>query len=197
MISVAEQSKIDDELIQEYLSTHKLDSSLYANDFITHINWEIVPANEGDSTLTDIAVKDTITSGGVVYYSYYIKVEEGKNKDESEAKDLMVVDYREFLLDNSELSSSKDDPEALELEIKSRINGIRLGLKHFNTGIVPTDNVNYDPRSDIEGPGRGILIFPSGLAHGDLDLEDKQIKPNQPLRVDLVLYEKKDFPVEE
>lgn len=189
-LSAADQSKADEELIQKYLTTHKLDST--ATHPPSHINWEIVLASVGDSTLADIA--DTVTSviNGVEYYTYFIDIEEGKNSESGESKDLMVADYREYLLDGKELSSSIGSNRAIEMEISSRIEGLRQGLKLFFTGVRPEGDSDIDYRKDIEVPGRGIIFFPSGLGYGELG--NKEIAPNQPLRVDLVLYEKKNFP---
>ena len=189
----SEQSLIDDKIIVEYLSSHKLDSTATHPD--THINWSIIPANDGDKTLANIALKDSTTTGGVVYYYYYIEIEEGKNIEGGTAKDLIVVDFNEHLLDERLISSSADATDAVDLEIDSRINGIKIGLKHFFTGIIPVDDLEINYRTDTDVPGRGILIFPSGLGYKDIG--NSEIAPNQPLRVDLVLYTKKDFPEEE
>jgi hypothetical protein len=190
----AEQSEIDNKIIVEYLSSHKLDT--LASNPITNINWKIVPTVDSDTiSLADIALKDTVTSGGVVYYMYYIEVEEGANIEGDESTELMIVDYNEFLLDNRLLSSSEDDTDAVSLEINTRINGIKLGLKHFFTGILPTDDLGNNYRENTSVPGRGILIFPSGLGYKDIG--NDEIAPNQPLRVDLVLYTKRNFPEEE
>jgi hypothetical protein len=189
---VAEQSIIDDKIIVEFLRTHKIDSVNVHPP--THINWTIVDANQGDETLANTAIKDTVVVGGVVYYTYYIEITEGKNT-ESGTKDLMVVDYNEYLLDNTKLSSSEGNTDAVDLEIQSRIEGVQIGLNRFFTGIVPVDDIEFEYRTKTDVPGRGILIFPSGLGYKDIG--NDKIAPNQPLRIDLVLYDKKDFIIEE
>jgi len=192
--SDAEQSVIDDKIIVDYLSSHKLDSTATHPD--NHINWKIVETVAGDTlTLADIALKDSSTTGGVVYYYYFIEIEEGKNIEGDEASELMVVDFNEYLLDNTRLSTSEEDSDALELEINSRISGVKIGLQHFFTGVLPTDVLEPNYRVDTEVPGRGILIFPSGLGYKDIG--NDKIAPNQPLRVDLVLYTKTNFPEED
>ena len=191
--SAAEQSVIDNKIIVDYLNTHKIDST--ATHPPNHINWTIISANDGDETLADIAVKDSSTTGGVVYYYYYIEIKEGKNIEGEGSNDLIVVDFNEFLLDNTRLSTSENDVDALELEINTRISGVKIGLKHFFTGILSADNIEPNYRVDTDVPGRGILIFPSGLGYKDIGNE--KIAPNQPLRVDLVLYTKTNFPEEE
>ncbi len=191
-VSDAEQSLIDNKTLLEYLSTHKLDST--STHPANHINWKIVEAVDGDKeTLADIAVKDSSTTAGVLYYYYFIEIEEGKNV-EVESKDLVVVDFNEYLLDGTRLSTSENDADALELELNSRISGVRTGLKYFFTGVIPTTNINPNYRTDTEVPGRGILLFPSGLGYKEIG--NDKIAPNQPLRVDLVLYTKVDFPEE-
>ena len=193
-IPAAEQSVLDDKIIVEYLSSHKLDST--ATHPVNHINWTILPANDGDETLVDIALKDSITSGGVVYYYYYIEIEEGKNIDGGSSTELMVVDFNEYLLDDTRLSTSENDVDALELEIDSRIAGVKTAMsKHFFTGVIPSTNLDPNYRLDTEVPGRGMIIFPSGLGYKDIG--NDKIAPNQPLRVDLVLYTKTNFPEEE
>ena len=193
-VSDAEQSVIDDEIIVKYLSSHKLDSTATHPD--NHINWEIVETIASDTiTLADIAIKDSSITGGVVYYYYFIEIKEGKNIEGEGANELMVVDFNEYLLDNTLLSTSEKDTDALELEIKTRISGVRIGLSHFFTGVIPTDILEPNYRVDTEVPGRGILIFPSGLGYKDIG--NDKIAPNQPLRVDLVLYTKTNFPEEE
>ena len=191
--SDAEQSVIDNKIIVDYLATHKLDSTATHPD--NHINWTIVAANSGDETLADISLKDSSTTGGVVYYYYYIEIEEGKNIDGESSTELIVVDFNEYLLDNTRLSTSENDSDALELEIISRISGVRTSLKHFFTGILAVDNLDPNYRTDTEIPGRGIIIFPSGLGYKDIG--NDKIAPNQPLRVDMVLYTKTNFPEEE
>ncbi len=190
----AEQSVIDDKIIVEYLNSHKLDSTAVHPD--NHINWTIIPANNGDVTLADIALKDSSTSGGVVYYYYYIEIEEGKNIDGGSSAELMIVDFNEYLLDDTRLSTSENDADALELEIASRITGVKTAMaNHFFTGVIASSVLDPVYRVDTEVPGRGIIIFPSGLGYKDIG--NDKIAPNQPLRVDLVLYTKTNFPEEE
>lgn len=190
----AEQSVIDEKIIVEYLSSHKLDSTATHPD--NNINWTITPATDGDETLADIALRDSTTSGGVVYYYYYIEIEEGNNIDGGTSSELMVADFNEYLLDNTQLSTSENDADALELEISSRISGVRTAMtKHFFTGVISSSILDPVYRVDTEGPGRGIIIFPSGLGYKDIG--NDKIAPNQPLRVDLVLYTKTNFPEEE
>ena len=188
--SDAEQSVIDNKIIVDYLATHKLDST--ATHPGNHINWTIVPANDGDETLADISVKDSSTTGGVVYYYYYIEIEEGENIDGGSSTELMVVDFNEYLLDDTMLSTSENEDDAVELEIKSRISGIRISLKHFFTGVLSADNLDPNYRTDTDVPGRGIIIFPSGVGYKDIG--DDKIAPNQPIRVDMVLYTQTNFP---
>ena len=193
-IPVAEQSVLDDEIIVKYLNSHKLDSTATHPD--NNINWTIVPANDGDKTLADIALKDSSTTGGVVYYYYYIEIEEGKNIDGESSAELMVVDFNEYLLDNTRISTSENDADALRLEIVSRITGVKIAMaKYFFTGIIPSTNLEPNYRLDTEVPGRGIIIFPSGLGYKDVG--NDKFSPNQPLRVDLVLYTKTNFPEED
>lgn len=190
----AEQSVIDNKIIVEYLTTHKIDSTATHPD--NHINWTIIPASAGDETLADISLKDSSTTGGVVYYYYYIEIKEGKNIEGEASSDLMIVDFNEYLLDDTRLSTSENDADALELEITSRISGVKTAVsKHFFTGVLLADNLDPNYRVDTEVPGRGIIIFPSGLGYKDIGNE--KIAPNQPLRVDLVLYTKTKFPEEE
>jgi len=191
--SAAEQSVIDNKTIVDYLESHKIDST--ATHPENHINWTIVPANDGDETLAQIAKKDSSTTGGVVYYYYFIEIEEGKNIDGEKTNELMVVDFNEFLLDNTLLETSAKDTCAQELEIKSRIPGVKTGLKHFFTGIVSADLLKPNYRVDTDRPGRGILIFPSGLGYKDIG--DEKLSPDKPLRVDLVLYTETNFPEED
>ena len=193
-ISDAEQSVLDNTIIVEYLGLHKIDSTSIHPD--NHINWTIINASNGDETLMDIASKDSITSGGVVYFYYYIEIEEGKNIDDGASTELMVVDFNEYLLDDTRLSTSEKEDDALELEITSRITGVKTAMtKHFFTGLIPSANLDPNYRIDTDIPGRGIIIFPSGL--GYKDTSNDNVSPSQPLRVDLVLYTKTNFPEEE
>ena len=192
--SDAEQAVIDNKIIVDYLNTHKVEIDS-TNTYPNHIDWTIVSANDGDETLADVALKDSTTNGGVVYYYYFIEIEEGKNIEGEGTSDLMVVDFNEFTLDNKRLSTSENDDDASELEIKTRIPGVKIGLKHFFTGVLPTDIKEPNYRKDTDGPGRGIIIFPSGLGYKDIG--NDKLAPNQPLRVDLVLYTETNFPEEE
>ena len=193
-ISEAEQSILDNTIIIEYLGSHKIDSTSVHLD--NHINWTIIKANSGDETLADIALKNSITSGGVVYYYYYVEIEEGKNIDDGTSSDLMIVDFNEYLLDDTMLSTSEKEDDAMELEISSRITGVKTAItKHFFTGVIPSANVAPNYRLDTDVPGRGIIIFPSGLGYKDASTD--KISSNQPLRIDLVLYTKTNFPEEE
>ena len=192
--SAAEQSVIDDKIIVDYLISHKIDST--ATHPGNHINWTIIPASAGDETLADIALKDSSTTGGVVYYYYYIEIKEGKNIEGEESSDLMVVDFNEYLLDERLLSTSADSTDAFELEIKSRISGVKTAIsKHFFTGVLAVDNLDPNYRVDTDTPGRGIIIFPSGIGYKDIG--NDKLAPNQPLRVDMILYTKTNFPEEE
>ena len=190
----AEQAVLDNTIIVEYLGSHKIDSTSIHPD--NHINWVIVESENGDETLMDIASKDSITSGGVVYYYYYIEIEEGKNIEDGASSELMIVDFNEYLLDDTILSTSEKDDDALELEITSRITGVKTAItKHFFTGIVSSTDLEPNYRIDTNIPGRGIIIFPSGL--GYKDSSNDKVSSNQPLRIDLVLYTKTNFPKEE
>jgi len=191
-ISDSEQAKIDNEVLLDYFNTHTLKiSETIPNN---NINWEIVEAIEGDENLSSIAVLDSSTTSGVVYYYWYIEVSKGGNVKIDEVRDLMVVDFNEFLLDGTKLSSSYNENNAIELEIKSRVKGVQSGLKYFLTGVISINGEN-NYRGETELPGKGILFFPSGLGYKE-DGSDK-ISHNKPIRVDLVLYDKINFPEEE
>ena len=188
LVLPANQAKADQKTIVEFLENNKL--VMLADKPANNIDWEIDVKNEGEIPLIDIAIKDTVNVGGIEYYYYYIEIEEGGSPEDGEVNDLIVVDFNEYLLDNSTvISTTINNTDARKLDLKTRISGIQEGLEHFFKGIVKADIEDY--RAETDTPGRGILIFPSGLGYKDIG--NDEIAPNQPLRVDLVLYNKEDY----
>jgi len=186
-LTATEQSIADDAIIVEYLKTHKLDTLTTIPP--NKINWTIEAAVEGDETLMEIV--DSVveyTFGGVPYKYYYIDVEVGSGV-EATSNEILVADFNEYLLDERLISTSNNKDDAMELDIATRIPGIRHGINVFFPGKVPEELNNY--RNDTDTPGRGILFFPSGLGYKDIGNEE--ISPNQPLRVDMVLYTRMDY----
>lgn len=187
----ADQAVIDDEKIVNYLKGHKIVKLDTMPAF--NIDWNLSISSESDSNLFDLAVIDSTIVSGVYHKYYYIEIEEGAASESGTTKDLMLIDYREFTLDNTMTVSSEESEDALEVEISSRSIGLKTALKYFYTGIVQ-EVLGLHYRNDTKGPGRGIIFLPSGLAYGEMG--STQVKPNTPIRIDLVLYHKKDRPTE-
>lgn len=190
-ISDAEKAEADSKIILEFMNTHKLVIS--TNPTSNHINWSVVKSNKADSTLINQThIKDSVVLGNVVNYFYYFEIEKGKNIDSKE-KVLIAIDFNEYNLNNTLISTSKNNAEASVLELKSRIDGVKRGLKYFVEGTLPEDNNEY--RKATTSPGRGMLILPSSLTYKDRGSDSSS--PNTPLRIDLVLYKYLDLPEEQ
>jgi hypothetical protein len=191
-VVVADQAALENERIVKYLSTHKLDSLPEVPNNLIH--WEITEMLDSDHdslSLINLAVVDSLLHSGYYHRYYYVEVEEGSAIESGVSKDLMVIDYNEFTLDNNLTVSSNSKDDAVEVEIESRNKGLKAALDYFFTGEVE-EVLGLHYRTNTVGPGKGIIFLPSGLAYGEDG--SPTVKPNTPIRIDLILYHKMDRP---
>lgn len=201
-LSPAEQEKVDDQKTLEYLETHKL----MFDDFGSHannINWKIeeIAEDDGEDTesLMELMGENIIVHNkdGVDYKIYYFIIDEGKGVNPAE-DDWVQLDYSGYNLDNSRpFDSTMDKLSHVKFDLQKLIVGMKVGIPTFKTGIKPEgfpgDYKVDQYRENIDTPGRGFLIMPSGVAYGPNG--SGSIYPNSVLRFDIVLYH--NVPIEE
>lgn len=195
VLTPAEQAKVDDDQIIEYMKTYKF-VDFYVGQTLRNIDWELKPILEDDpestQSLFDIMGENFIstTHNGVDYKIYYYVVRgvEGLGVTPTET-DNVIVDYNVFNL----YSEDRFDPptyiyKTFNFNLPGLIPGWKISIEKFKTGMktsdFPTDDsspTDSDYRKNIDTPGRGILLIPSGLAYG-----------SGVLRFDLVLYDNEE-----
>lgn len=194
VLTPAEQSVADNEEIIEYMKSHKFED-FNVGEMVNNIDWKIVDITEDDSdetvTLFDLMGENVTntTIDGVDYKMYYYVKEQGKGDLVSET-DNIYVDYNVFTLYGSDMNSRVDYTDfAVKFDIQGLIEGWKLGLINFKSGVKPENfpgESNMPYRELVDTPGRGIFLVPSGLAYGS---------GSNVLRFDVVIYD--NIPLEE
>lgn len=186
-LSPEEQSKADEEQVIEYMKSHKFED-FHVGEMVNNIDWKIVELEEDDTeetiTLFDLMGENVISTifNGVDYNMYYYVKDIGKG-DVVTDTDNIYVDYNVFSLYGSEMSKRIDYSDfTVKFDVQQLIEGWKLGLVNFNSGLKPDDfprETSDSPyRELIDTPGRGIFLVPSGLAYG-----------SGVLRFDIVIYD--------
>lgn len=191
-ITPEERAKLDDELIVDYLKTHKKVS--LENNFnpAYNINWKIETftgedKDAGTKNLFDLMGDSYITEtfDDVSYKVYYYGVSVGSGADIA-VNDTVVVDYvLHDVVYSSMMQTTADGQKPVQLALSNTIAGFKLALNKFKVGTKPSTFNDYeiDPyREKVEKPGKGIIFIPSGMAYGP---------GSEVLRYDIVLYDNK------
>lgn len=186
VLTPAEQSIVDHELMIEYMKSYKFED-FYVGDMVNNIDWKIVELDEEDTeetvTLFDLMGENVIktTTDGVDYYMYYYVKNAGIGDQVTDTDDI-YVDYNLFSLYGSEMNNRLDYSDfARKFNVPSLIEGWRLGLVNFNSGVKPDEFPGESPspyRELVDTPGRGIFLVPSGLGYN-----------SGVLRFDIVIYD--------
>ena len=191
-LTPAEQSKVDDDRIVEYMKSYKIEG-FHVGLLPRNIDWKIVPLTDEDDesteTLFDLMGENIISTNfaGVDYKMYYYNIDVGSGS-EITSTDRVYVDYNLFSIFDSEMKDRTDYTEfsVAKFNLPDLIEGWKLGIDKFNSGTksseFPTEGTPTagDYRELVDNPGRGVLLVPSGLAYGP---------GSNVLRFDVVTYD--------
>jgi len=194
-LSPEEQSIADNDQIVEYMKTHKFED-YNLGKMNNNIDWMIVPIEyDEDSVTTDTTLFEIMgdnviatNKGGVDYKLYYFVKDTGKGDVVSDTASVHV-DYNVFSLYKYKMKDRMDYSEfyPANFDIPTLIDGWKEGIVKFNYGLrpegFPVDIKRPPYREEIDTPGRGIFLVPSGLAYGP---------GSGVLRFDIVVYDKSD-----
>ncbi|MBS3992620.1 MAG: FKBP-type peptidyl-prolyl cis-trans isomerase [Bacteroidetes bacterium] len=141
------QSKLDDEALVAYLTTHFLDT-----------DGVIKTIKNGQTPLLGQVSTKEVTFNKVSYKIYYLIQNQGVNKNPTRF-DSVYVNYTGHLLDSTVFDKSQ---RKTWLHMNNLIEGWRNVFPLFKGGNVV---VNPDESFDFVNHGKGIMFIPSGLAY--------------------------------
>lgn len=164
----------DQDLISKYLETHYYntnDSEFWTIGAGSEVTGALPIEDQlplhMDSKLDSI--EGIEANGTIATYKMYYYTEETGTYDGNvgfarpSPVDSVFVKYSGVLLDSTVFDSSRD--ASVWFPLYQTISGFGLGLTKFSRGTISLDSEN-----DFISPGKGYLIFPSGLGYRNLSL---------------------------